>query len=956
MNIKVNSNIFTTDSQGNLHLDIDIDTEYAHIAEPLNPKLKYCKNLTVQCRERHQDKGVIFAHPDIALEARHPVFETDFVVLDYLRGLGVDIEPIYAKSEKTTSDFPILQINLFAFFALAEIGRIFQGEYLRYIQLLLKFPDNNSGLRQTRRLIAFTQQGRKYYDYIYTPWLVSVNENVYRIALSILDTGAIHGKTSYKEFCHNSGIELEYKDNFTSEEKARMHIMYHERPKDFDNYALGDLYNYDALKLNSEKFEEIYKTLGLSEYFTPPKLTIGATVAKLFESGIHNLFGTEFKRSEIINKYCQYGSADRLKRENTTACLLAKVDGGRCRNNRPIETVHHGVLCDIDISGCYGNGLRIQTYPLGVPCILDYPRGYDCNKYLTLRQFLKKHNNDFLPGLWMARVTLKERYQLKYQQDYLMSWLPPNDINKMVTDSEFESTDQWWEIDNVGLIKIFKNEIHNAVITHDFVQWLENVATPRQRKELLDNLLVYSAGWYPKSLRVDTVEEMVKAHKNYKPKNTTEIQTKGKRRPKVAIQDMCHVWCGIELGELLIDKLLKERKKYPKKTPLNNLFKLCTNTVYGDMVSPFFKVGNVIVGNNITARARALAWCMEKGLNGWQTITDGCTFDLTKVPIARQKAKLSGENTIALYADNSKGDIQYKNLALEAYQTYTNNPNVIISNNEVIDQFYCMDANSSDSKISTYSHAIAVSAWKHLQFCFPNLDVLHAPTQDIKNNPRIGQFEFEVKGLFVRGTFHGSANYSLTYQDDKIAMRSYSKKPKSIVTFDDELEYLPEKGMPAKDFLLSLVNPQSVARSKVFIDERILKINDYRNHKETYFDSRVMPGYTIYKPRILREFSLSQFTFNSHQQYKSWKSEHERLIRKYSQSYEMFFLNDDGTVNYQKMIEEIELAIRQGKKRFSDIDKKMHRNYKKLYQSHDESECLEKLKDNIEDLYNYRED
>ena len=69
----------------------------------------------------------------------------------------------------------------------------------------------------------------------------------------------------------------------------------------------------------------------------------------------------------------------------------------------------------------------------------------------------------------------------------------------------------------------------------------------------------------------------------------------------------------------------------------------------------------------------------------------------------------------------------------------------------------------------------------------------------------------------------------------------------------------------------------------------------------------------------------------------------------------MFFLNDDGTVNYQQMIEEIELAIRQGKKRFSDIDKNMHRNYHKFYQPHDESECLEKTKNNIEGLYNYRE-
>ena len=115
MNTFGDNNIFTTDSQGNLHIDIDIDTEYAHIASLLNPKLKYCKNLTVQCRERHQDKGIIFAHPDIALEARHPVFKTDFAVWDYLKYLGHEIEGLNLSSEVNTSDFPILQINLYAF-------------------------------------------------------------------------------------------------------------------------------------------------------------------------------------------------------------------------------------------------------------------------------------------------------------------------------------------------------------------------------------------------------------------------------------------------------------------------------------------------------------------------------------------------------------------------------------------------------------------------------------------------------------------------------------------------------------------------------------------------------------------------------------------------------------------------------------------------------------------------
>ncbi len=931
-------------------IDLEIDTEYTHVSDPVNHQDFYCRNITAQCREVNQTTGIIYAHPDIASESRHKVFKYDFVGWDYLEDLGHVIEPLEQRSDDI-SNLPVLQINIYAFFAIAELCRIFQGPYLKDITELLQHPRKNKGIKQGRRLITYTQQGRKYYDSLIMPWFVKLDGVIYHVSICFLDTGAIHGKTSYSEFCKNSGVQLKYKDNFTKEEKGKMFEMYRERPEDFDNYALGDLYNYEALQGNEKAFRQIYKSLGLEDYFTPPKLTIGSTVAKMFEAAINKLFSGKYGENKVINKFCQYGSADRLKRENTTACLLAKVDGGRCRNNRPLETVHYGILCDIDISGCYGEGLRTQIYPLGIPCILDYPKGSEHNKFLTLRKFLKQYDREFIPGLWTARVSLKDDYQLKYKQDYLMSWIPPNNISSMVTDSDLESTDQWWDIDNIGIIKIFKNEIHNAVITHDFIQWLDNVATPRQRKELLDNLLVYSAAWYPKSLRFDTIDDLILNHDRYKPKNTTEIKIKGKKRIKVSIQDMCHSWYGVNLGELLIDKLLIERKKHPKKTPLNNLFKLCTNTVYGDMVSPYFKVGNVVVGNNITARARALAWCMEKGFNGWQTITDGCTFDLSRVTLNRDGEKLTGENTVEIYTGSYSNKITTKNLTLEVYNKYTKSEFEKISKSEFMTVSHCMDANGDEYLKEDYNKLISEAAYDHLRSLFPGLDVLHMPSRDVYGNPRIGQFSFEVKGIFHNGTFHGSANYSLTHQDTKVAMRSYSKTPKSVITLEDGLSYEDTKIQPAKEFLLSLNNPYAVPRSEVFIDERILKINDYRSQADTYYNSRVLPGNTIYNPRIIREFSLSQFTFNTYQQYKNWKQEYERHLRRYAQSYEMFFINEDGTLNYQQMIEEIELAIREGKKRFSDTERGKTRNLNRYYSDHDAKDCLDETRKAIERLY-----
>ena len=65
----------------------------------------------------------------------------------------------------------------------------------------------------------------------------------------------------------------------------------------------------------------------------------------------------------------------------------------------------------------------------------------------------------------------------------------------------------------------------------------------------------------------------------------------------------------------------------------------------------------------------------------------------------------------------------------------------------------------------------------------------------------------------------------------------------------------------------------------------------------------------------------------------------------------MFFINEDGTLNYQQMIEEIELAIREGKKRFSDTQRGKTRHLDRYYSDHDAKDCLDETRKAIERLY-----
>ncbi len=74
MIVSKQSQFFITDSENNLILDLELDTEYTHISEPLQPDTKYCKNITVQCRQVNQSQGVIyiFCLPSKKIISEHP--------------------------------------------------------------------------------------------------------------------------------------------------------------------------------------------------------------------------------------------------------------------------------------------------------------------------------------------------------------------------------------------------------------------------------------------------------------------------------------------------------------------------------------------------------------------------------------------------------------------------------------------------------------------------------------------------------------------------------------------------------------------------------------------------------------------------------------------------------------------------------------------------------------------
>jgi hypothetical protein len=311
-----------------------------------------------------------------------------------------------------------------------------------------------------------------------------------------------------------------------------------------------------------------------------------------------------------------------LARDATeTAGLNALVQGARCNNERP-DAYQCGHGLDIDISGCYGASLRTLLFPIGRPSVWSYETH---ERRPTLEEWLTATEGQRVDGLWTCTVS----GPLSFEQDLLYS--------KILGDNGRRHTDPDGP-DIPADFALLRRELHNAILTSDLLAALRAVATKNERSELMQ-LEVVTAVAYLKKDRRDDVGDwcrgiLASPAENYPARVDAGVAQD--RRP--------HDWFGVPLEEFsgrLVDERqrLQERQKTTadpdeqrRLDGLQAVLKLIINTLYGDFTSRHFAIGNTVLGNNITARARLGVWMLAKALGLRQTITDGGFYTPAEVP------------------------------------------------------------------------------------------------------------------------------------------------------------------------------------------------------------------------------------------------------------------------------------------------------------------------------------
>ena len=882
----------------NLALPLVVDSEFvAHGVEKfLEDDFQYRSPVTIQVKHIHHPDEQIFVHPEFFAAHpdktfRHPIAKHPFIIGDYLESKGHTVEMWRDENARDSEDKkPMLLVPIYAHFALADLGMVITDP-VWLEDLKTKYA---RGHIEMSRRVTCGQSGRALFD-----WFISIDGNEYRISIKVIDTCAIHGIASYANFCSNSGVALDAKDKMKAW-ITKMDDAYFEVPDDFDEYSLGDLKVYDALVGNAENMRVVWRDLDILDYYKPPKLSIGSTVASLLEAKIFDLFDAppdmvhdrSFKKDEFLEPLTGKATAEFLSQKvDSNAYTLSKCDGGRCKSNNPLATAIHGILVDIDIAGAYSSAMSVIYYPFGTPTILATPyKNRDNNKGVSLKKVLRAYGSELVDDLWLMRIQVKN---LSYEQDLIASWVDFNRTIVRKADSDLVGG----EVDlESGESKIFTTEIFNGALTADLLNVVDQW-NPRQRDDFYSKCEVLAIAFYPKSLEL-TVEDFKQSK--------TEKSFKSKSRASNDFHSITqgnHQWCRVRLGEFFTDIMRAKRVQHKKKTPLNEMYKLLGNTSYGVSVSRFFGTSNMIVGNVITGKVRAGMWLFEKGLNLYGSITDGQVFDLDNVLHRKDGKYLKTESLARLYSipkwqfsDNDSGEFA---------------PLVRPPRTD--------DLNHDQQIIDALALEHVGKVWSKSKLLHDEYDILTPIDGRVLYTKEKGAFRFEMKQFTDLVVLHGSSNYSFNPDDvNQTKMRSYEgKRPhQSFTLVNDEIVPTDEyDGVSPAQCLLSEIhnNPHSVRRLPPFVKTAILKPTAYKNeYRNKWSKSPLTPGDNILKVGKPNYFSLAAFTYKTHAQYTAWKKASDKLKRKYGESFEIFFNNDDDTINYQKMLIEIDALIQTG--------------------------------------------
>ena len=712
----------------------------------------------------------------------------------------------------------------------------------------------------------------------------------------------------------------------------------------FINYSKSDAtVLFDLREANLERIKTIF---GVHKLPVPKEiLTTGSLVAQLLKSYIKQQAGLD---TEVLGDVCN-DSGDYLilptaldafakangketyrietllakssvsqfaksypNSTNNTRALLGLLSGGRAKYETPLTLSSHGCIGDIDLSSAYANIIKLLTFPVGIPSTYGIfaDRGTDY-KPLTLGRWLARHKPFLQDRLWHVVVT----GDLEHEQDLIAS--------KVIDYTEILVKYNPDDCKIVADFRLYLKQIKNGVISSDILEVLKNVCTRSEYKEYM-GLKVEAAIWYDTRYRCSTAQEWnQKTIEHVDATGGGMVEEIHKDGSKTFTEDnRSKYWLAVPLDKFIqpymtartdIKDLMKLEtkgsKKYNELHAQQDAMKLVCNVCYGVIASPFFDIGNVTLGNNITAIARAEVWMTAKALGLYQTITDGGAGSINHV--RTWKTHKPSMDVLAKFRDMNL--LSQSTRYQQGTKPLGSDTNWIL---ESVDKEYSKVSNGSMEMVGkdgTWKY-FDKAAIEHLRYYFRS-ELNPISLLAIDPETKLSPIVFEYKDMYKTFVGHGQTNYRLT-------MANGIKKDKARGHKLKDNPYIDDDDKPTSSEILQLFSdietrPNNIPAYHPLRIESILKCNQANAmgkvgaKDNTYKKNELVAGDSIYKSSWLRPLSLSMFHWLNHKQYLAWTKNHDALKERYGYGLELFYLDDyeDNNLRYEDMINAIATAI-----------------------------------------------
>ena len=449
---------------------------------------------------------------------------------------------------------------------------------------------------------------------------------------------------------------------------GNMSLLKELEPELFYKYAgIDTLATYNLSQKHQELLDHIRSDFNLEK--TEVKDTTGSNVSKFLNDLYIKHFSTlnpevkltrsieksngdlkieELNSEKIIIHQRKLGTLDNVAslELNNFGLQTFRTVGGLLYSRVSKYPYLSGLFGDLDEQSCYSTKLSNMNIYLGCPVVTTFKQQKNKPKLKEVLSFLELN---CYRDSWFIRVSGKlkkavntlilsdlrfknkrEKFntiwdKLKSNQEYL------GEFNAYkVASKDAEST-------------ILTKQIKFGLITQDTIDCLK-LLPEKWYEEFLD-LSVDCIVFFPIELCCSNLEELADKYDEYPNEEYVESWN-----PKTGLKEIKSIYSKSNLALVFpayqyFNELRLKRSQYKKeKNPIQEVYKLFSNSAYGALACEHLPCNNLLAANIITASARSTSWMMINALNGFQVITDGCTFSWENIPLGYKFKDLLEEN------------------------------------------------------------------------------------------------------------------------------------------------------------------------------------------------------------------------------------------------------------------------------------------------------------------------